>query len=104
MQRNDSILLTGMTSNSVSKVERMKAKEKKRVEDKVSTKTKIAPTIQPVLEELDKEIQATIMAQLDLVDQMNEDDFKAVGLSLKLYKESCRRLKSRLSNIMRIQS
>lgn len=103
MPRSDSILLTGMNSSSVSKLERSKAKEKKRLEDKVSTKTKIAPTIQPVLKELDKEIQATIMAQMDLIDS-NTEDFKTMALSLKLYKESCRKLKSRLSNIMRVQA
>jgi ADP-dependent phosphofructokinase/glucokinase len=103
MQRNDSILLTGMTSNSVSKVDRMKLKEKIRKEDKQHTKAKIAPTIQPVLDELDKEIQSTIMAQMDLVDATT-DDFKTIALSLKLYKESCKKLKSRLSNIMRVTS
>lgn len=102
MQRNDSILLTGMTSSSVSKLERSRLKEKERKEDKVSTKHKIAPTIQPVLDELDKEIQTTIMAQMDLIDGDTED-FKSMALALKLYKQSCKQLKSRLSNIMRVE-
>lgn len=101
--RSDSVLLTGMNSNSVSKVERMKEKERLRKEDKARTKSKIAPTIEPVLAELDKEIQSTIMSQMDLID-VNTDDFKTIALSLKLYKESCQRLKNRLSNIMRIES
>lgn len=100
--RSDSFLLTGMNSNSVSKVERMKAKEKERKEVKHTTKTKIAPTIQPVLEELDKEIQSTIMSQMDLIDS-NTGDFTSQALALKLYKESCKKLKSRLSNIMRME-
>lgn len=99
---SDSFLLTGMNSSSVSKVERMRAKEKERKEVKHTTKTKIAPTIQPVLEELDKEIQTTIMSQMDLVDGTTED-FKSMALALKLYKQSCKQLKSRLSNIMRIE-
>jgi hypothetical protein len=92
-----------MNSSSVSKLERSQSKEKVRKQSKVEKKTRISPTIEPVLEELNKEVQATILAQMDLVDGSPED-FKANALALKLYKESCKRLKSRLSNIMRVEN
>lgn len=103
MTRSDSVLLTGMNSSSVSKLDRVKAKEESRKKEKVEKKTRIAPAIEPVIDELNKQIQSTILAQMDLVDGSPED-FKANALALKLYKESCERLKSRLSNIMRVDN
>lgn len=99
-KHNDSVLLTGMTSSSVSKVDRMKEKDLYKREAKLRKKAKISPTIEPVLEELDKERDATILAQLDLVDASTEN-FESQALALKLYKESMSKLKSRLTNIMR---
>lgn len=103
MPRSDSVLLTGMNSASVSKVERAKEKERLKKESKLKVKSKIAPSIEPVIDEIDKEIKATIIAQMDLIDG-SEEDFKAMAKALKLYKESCSRLKSRLSNIMRVEA
>lgn len=100
--RSDSVLLTGMNSGTVNKVERSKEKEKLRQEAKLRTKAKIHPSIEPVLEEIDKEIKATILAQLDLIDT-STGDFTSNALALKLYKESCQKLKNRLSNIMRTE-
>lgn len=100
MSRSDSILLTGMNSSTVSKVDRMKEKEQFKREAKLRKKASISPTIEPVLEELDKERDATILSQLDLIDG-GQENFEAHAIALKLYKESLSRLKSRLSNIMR---
>lgn len=101
--RSDSILLTGMNSNSVSKLERSKEKERLKKEKKLHVKAKVAPAIEPVLAEIDKEINITVLAQLDLVDTTSGEEFKATALALKLYKESCRNLKSKLSKIMRTE-
>ena len=100
MSRSDSVLLTGMNSSTVSKVDRMKEKEEFKRQAKLQKKAKIAPTIEPVIEEIDRERDATILAQLDLVDG-GADNFEAHAIALKLYKESLSRLKSRLSTIMR---
>lgn len=101
--RNDSILLTGMNSNSVSKLERSQEKERLKKEKKLQVKAKVAPTIEPVIAELEKEIRNTVLAQLDLVDAASDDDFKASALALKMYKTSCQNLKSKLSMIMRAE-
>lgn len=104
MSRNDSALLTGMNSGTVSKVEReQRAKRKKEKEKKLKKKSIVAPTIEPVLEEINKEEQATIIAQMDLVDGDTED-FKSMALALKLYKESCKNLRNRLTKIMRVEA
>lgn len=100
--RSDSILLTGMNSNSVGKLERTQEKERLKKEKKLHVKAKVAPSIEPVMAELDKEISSTILAQLDLIDS-STDDFKANALALKLYKESCQNLKNKLSKIMRAE-
>ncbi len=102
MPRSDSVLLTGMNSSSISKVERAKEKERLKKDAKLKVKKQIAPSIEPVIAEIEKEQQATILAQLDLIDGSDED-FKAMALALKLYKESLSRLKSRLSTIMRVE-
>lgn len=102
--RSDSVLLTGMNSATVNKVEKNKEKERLRKEAKLKTKQKIHPSIEPVLEELDKEIKSTILSQLELVDGKVDDDFKSNALALKLYKESCIKLRNRLSNIMRVEA
>lgn len=101
--RSDSILLTGMNSNSVGKLERSQEKERLKKEAKLKTKAKVAPAIEPIIEELNKEMSATILAQLELVDS-STDDFKSTALALKMYKKSCENLKSRLSKIMRAES
>ena len=103
MSRNDSILLTGMNSSTVTKSSRMKDKEEFKRAAKLQKKSKISPSIEPVLEELDKERDSTILAQLDLVDASTEN-FEAQALALKLYKESMAKLKNRLSNIMRTKA
>lgn len=102
MARSDSVLLTGANSGTLGKLDRAKQAEELKKQAKISKKHKIAPTIEPVLEEIDKEVQSTIMAQMDLIDGDTED-FKSMALALKLYKESCKKLKSRLSNIMRVE-
>lgn len=98
---NDSIFLTGMNSQSVSKLERSKEKAEAKKYNKYEKKTKIAPAIEPVIEELEKEMKETIIKQLDLVDS-GVRNFESHALALKLYKKSCENLKSRLSNIMRV--
>lgn len=98
---SDSVLLTGMTSNSISKVERNKQKERLKKEATLKTKAVIHPAIEPVIEELNKERDRTTMEMLDLVDGKQESDIQVQILALKLYRESMSDLKSRLSNIMR---
>lgn len=102
MSRSDSILLTGANSGTLGKVERAKAKDEIKKQSKLNKKHKIAPAIEPVLEEIEKEIKSTILAQMDLIDG-NTEDFKSMAMALKLYKESCHKLKSRLTNIMRVE-
>lgn len=100
---SDSVLLTGMNSHSVGKLERSLEKERLKKEKKLHVKAKVAPAIEPIIEELNKEINTTILAQLDLVDSTTEAGFKATALALKMYKESCQNLKNKLSKIMRAE-
>jgi formate dehydrogenase maturation protein FdhE len=92
-----------MNSSSVSKVERAKEKERLKKDNKLKVKAKIAPSIEPVIAEIEREQKATILAQLDLIDG-SEENFKAMAMALKLYKESLSKLKSRLTTIMRVEA
>ena len=102
--RNDSILLTGMNSGTVSKVDRERRlrleKEKK---EKLAKKNAILPTIEPVLAEIEKEKKRTILEIMEKVDaNTSEADLKANILALNLYKQSMNHLGTRLKNIMRV--
>lgn len=99
--RNDSVLLTGMNSSTISKVERNKEKERLRKEAQLKTKAVIHPAVEPVLNELKKEKDRTTMEMLDLVDGKQQEDVQVQIMALKLYRESMDALKSRLTTIMR---
>jgi hypothetical protein len=101
--RSDSILVTGMDSHSINKAERVLEAKNARKEKKERVRTVIAPTIEPVLEEIDKERQKTILGLIEVVETgTSQEDIKATILALNLYKESLDSLKSRLQNIMRV--
>lgn len=99
--RNDTVLLTGMNSGTISKVERNREKERLKKEAKLRTKATIHPAIEPVIEELKKEKNRTTMELLDLVDGKQEADIQVQIMALKLYRESMDALRSRLNTIMR---
>ncbi len=102
--RTDSILNTGMSSATLNKAERVKKAREARAEQKKQVRNVILPAIEPVLEELDKERNKTIIDLMETIDASTSDvDVKSIILSLNLYKESLENLKSRLSNIMRVR-
>ena len=102
MPRNDSILNTGASSASIGKAERARELREGRAKLKTDKRTRIAPSIEPVIEELIKERDRTILELLALVTPATPtEDAKELLVSLNLYKASMERLKSRLSNIMR---
>lgn len=98
MQRSDSVLLTGMTSNTISKVERNREKETHKREEKLKAKALIHPSIEPVLQELEKEKNR---ATLEIIELVEGTPSEQTIESLKLYRQSMDKLKSRLTNIMR---
>lgn len=99
--RNDSVLLTGMNSSTISKVERNREKERLKKEATLKVKNAIHPSIEPILEELKKEKDRTTLEILELVDGKATEDVQMQIKALKLYRESMDALKSRLSTIMR---
>lgn len=100
--RSDSVLLTGMNSGSINKVERSREKERQRQEEKLKVKATIHKSVIPVLEELKKEKDRTTLELLEVIDgNTDEANVKAVTVSLKLYRTSMDKLASRLGNIMR---
>lgn len=105
LSRNDSILNTGMSSATVTKLERNRLAREQRRQDKSKKKSMLLPAAEVVIHELEKEQNATILALLEAIDIIPADDeqFRAKITALKLYKESIARLKSRLSNILRIK-
>lgn len=102
--RNDSVLLTGMNSGTVSKVDRERmARQKKEKQERLSKKHVIQPAIEPVLAEIDKEKKRTILAIMESVNgETTDSDLKANILALNLYKQSLDKLSIRLKNIMRV--
>lgn len=102
MPRSDSSLITGLSSASINKAERAKELREERARLKESKRTRIAPAIEPVIEELEKEKDRVILELLSMVTPTTpKDGAKELLVSLNLYKTSMERLKSRLSNIMR---
>lgn len=102
--RNDSILLTGMNSNSVSKLERSQEKERLKKESKLKTKARVAPTIEPVLEELEKEKQNAKLRLINLIDTTTTDSqLQGIKVALTEYSTSMDNLKNKLSKIMRAE-
>lgn len=103
--RSDSILVTGISGHSIDKDEKVKEAKRLRTEQKERVRAVISPTIEPVLEELQKEKEKTILGLIEAVDAgVSQEDVKSTILALNLYKESMDNLKSRLSNIMRVKS
>lgn len=102
--RNDSILLTGMNSGTVSKVDRERmARQKKEKQERLSKKQVIQPAIEPVLLEIDKEKKRTILELMESIDTAStEQDLKSTIVALNLYKKSLDKLSIRLKNIMRV--
>jgi len=102
--RNDSVLLTGMNSGTVSKVDRERMlREKKAKQERLSKKHVIQPAIEPVIAEIDKEKKRTILEMMEAVNaDTNEADLKSNIVALNLYKKSLDKLSTRLKNIMRV--
>lgn len=92
--RDDAILNTGVTSATANKLERVKQKELERKDKKIEKRAKLMPAADIFNEEIDKEIKKTILTQLDLGEDTNQE-------TLRLYKKSMQNLKSRISTIMR---
>lgn len=97
--RSDTILYTGMNSGTAQKLERVKLKERDRKEVKSQSRAKLLPVVDVFNKEIDNEIKKVIIQQLDLVDK--DSDITSEAKALKLYKESMKGLKARISNIMR---
>ena len=104
-QRNDSILLTGMNSGTVSKVDRERQKRlKKEKQESLSKRSVVAPAIEPILFELEKEKKRTILELLESVDvDTHGDDIKASLVALNKYKASMDRLGNKFKAIMRVE-
>ncbi len=104
MSRSDSVLNTGMSSATLNKSERVKKAREARADQKKQVRNTILPAIEPVIDELVKERNKTI---LDLMETINastsQEDVKSIILALNLYKDSMESLKSRLTNIMRVK-
>ena len=97
--RDDSALYTGMNSATAEKLERVKLKKEEKAEVKVQARAKILPAVEVFNKEIDKETNAVILRQLDLIDK--DGDITAEAKALKLYKASMQSLKSRIAAIMR---
>lgn len=101
--RSDSILNTGLTSISVTKVSEERKRREERAKAKEDKRAVMAPSIEPVLEELRKEKEKTVQSLLSVISPTTpHEDVKSLVVSLNLYADSMDKLKSRLSNIMRI--
>lgn len=100
--RSDSILSTGLTSASIGKASRAKEARDERMRLKDAKRTTLLPAAEVVITEIDKEIQVTQVALLEMINtQTTTEQAKDIIASLNLYTASMKKLKSRLSNIMR---
>lgn len=102
--RNDSVLLTGMNSSSVTKLDRVKAKEELRLKEKQEKKQNLFPAAKELLEMLEKEKNDTILSMLESVDTAtSNEDFKSQTIAMNMYKQSVSNLKTKITNIMRTE-
>lgn len=102
--RNDSILFTGMTSNSINKADKALKARKKATEEKASQRSKIMPAVEPIIELIKKERDLTISSLLSVVDSnTSEDDLKATVVALNLYRQSIDKLQNSITRIMRVK-
>lgn len=102
--RSDSILNTGVTGASINKAQRAKEARDLRSKEKLEKRAQLLPAAEIVVNELNKELEATKYALLSIINPSTpEENVKALISALNLYDQSMKNLKSRLSNIMRVQ-
>lgn len=105
MQRNDSVLLTGMNSGSVGKLERTQQKERIRKDIKLKDKQTLLPVIDPIIKMIEKERDDVAVDLLRMVDNHEkEEDVRAKLLAAKLYRDSMVNLKNRINTLMRTEA
>ena len=103
--RRDSILNTGLTSNSINKAGREKHARELRKKAKDEKRSQLVPAIQIVIDELNKELESTQVQMLGLINGSTPtEDVKSIIVSLNLYSQSVKQLKTRISNIMRVRT
>jgi hypothetical protein len=101
--RSDSILNTGLTSASINKAQRAKEARKARQDAKLTKRAHLIPAAEIIVEELQKELSNTQIKLLSMIDAKTTDgEVKDIIVALNLYTDSIKRLKSRISNIMRV--
>jgi methyl coenzyme M reductase gamma subunit len=93
-----------MSSASLNKATKAKESREARAKAKEHIRNTVSPAIEPVLEEIKKEKERTILELIESIDGGTADEqVKSVILALNLYKESMDALNARLTNIMRVK-
>lgn len=101
--RDDSILVTGMTSQSFAspKVRELNGKRRLKRDEVREKKTRLQPAGELVISQLDQEINRIIYEPYPGEDNMTDTEFRAERRARRLTVERLTAVKVRLGNILR---
>ena len=100
--RSDSILNTGISGATISRLERSRQAREQRIKNKEAKKSNLTPAAEIVIEEINKERDAVTVQLLNLIDSTTDEEVTRSTIhALRLYRKSLDGMKLRLGNILR---